>query len=58
MHRRMIAAADRNDKNYFSMCRGFIVPAACFAFVAFYAYAWPKFSNAESLHGVKTGGGH
>ncbi len=49
----MGAIADKYD-----MCHGFIVPAACFAFVAFYAYAWPKFSNAESLHGVKTSGGH
>ena len=31
------------------MSRGFIVPMFCFAFVAFYAYKWPRFSNAETL---------
>ena len=39
--------ADRYD-----MSRGFIVPMFCFAFVAFYGFNWPKFSKAESLHGV------
>jgi hypothetical protein len=34
------------------MSRGFIVPLACFAFVAFYGFNWPKFSKAESLHTV------
>ena len=43
--------ADKTD-----MSRGFIVPAFCFAFVAFYGFNWPKFSKAESLHGVKTVG--
>ncbi len=42
----------------FDMSRGYIVPMFCFAFVAFYGYNWPKFSKAESLHGVKTGAGH
>ncbi len=42
----------------YDMSRGFIVPLFCFAFVAFYGYYWPKFSGAESLHGVKTAGGH
>jgi len=42
----------------FDMSRGFIVPLACFAFVAFYGFNWPKFSHAESLNGVKTAGGH
>ena len=36
----------------FDMSRGFIVPMFCFAFVAFYGFNWPKFSNAESLRGV------
>ncbi len=36
----------------YNMCRGFIVPALCFGFVAFYAFAWPKFAKADSLHGV------
>jgi FHS family L-fucose permease-like MFS transporter len=40
----------------FDMSRGFIVPMLCFAFVAFYGFNWPKFSKAESLHGVKATG--
>jgi FHS family L-fucose permease-like MFS transporter len=49
----MGAVADKYD-----MSRGFIVPAACFAFVAFYAFAWPKLAKADSLHGVGGNGGH
>jgi MFS transporter, FHS family, L-fucose permease len=45
----MGAVADRYD-----MSRGFIVPTFCFAFVAFYGFAWPRFSKAESLHAVKS----
>ena len=47
----MGAVADK-----FDMSRGFIVPMVCFAFVAFYGFNWPKFSNSESLHGVKAVG--
>jgi len=36
----------------FDMSRGFIVPMFCFVFVAFYGFNWPKFSKAETLHGV------
>jgi FHS family L-fucose permease-like MFS transporter len=36
----------------FDMSRGFIVPMFCFAFVAYYGFNWPKYSKAESLHGV------
>ncbi|HYW46514.1 MAG TPA: MFS transporter [Bryobacteraceae bacterium] len=39
-----------------NMSRGFIVPMFCFAFVAFYGFNWPKFSKAESLHGVRAVG--
>jgi FHS family L-fucose permease-like MFS transporter len=35
------------------MSRGFIVPMFCFIFVAYYGFAWPKFSNAESLQSVR-----
>jgi FHS family L-fucose permease-like MFS transporter len=42
--------------DWFNMSRGFLVPMLCFAFVAFYAYNWPKFSKAESLRGVKATG--
>ena len=42
----------------YDMSRGFIVPMACFVFIAFYAFNWPKFAKAESLHVESTGGGH
>ncbi len=42
----------------YDMSRGFIVPVFCFIIVALYAFNWPKFAKAESLHGVKTTGGH
>ena len=35
-----------------NLCHAFVVPAACFAFVAFYALTWPKWAKADSLHGV------
>ena len=44
--------------DHHNMSRGFIVPLICFVFIAFYGYAWPKLSRAESLHGVDTAGGH
>jgi fucose permease len=44
--------------DHYNMSRGFIVPLICFLFIAFYGYAWPKLSRAESLHGVGTSGGH
>ena len=37
----------------YDMSRGFIVPLACFAFVAFYGYAWPRLSGAESMTASK-----
>lgn len=40
------------------MCRAYIVPMACFACIALYAFCWPKLSQAESLHGVGTSRGH
>ena len=33
----------------YDMSRGFIVPAVCFAFVAFYGLNWPRFSKSESF---------
>jgi FHS family L-fucose permease-like MFS transporter len=42
----------------YDMSRGFIVPMVCFAFVAFYAYNWPRFANAKALHGVGVSSGH
>ena len=49
----MGAVADKYD-----MSRGFIVPMFCFAFVAFYGFNWPKFSQAESLPGVGSSNHH
>ena len=43
--------ADQTD-----MSRGFIVPAVCFAFVAFYGFNWSRYSNAHSLDGVRLTG--
>lgn len=49
----MGAIADR-----FDLSRGFIVPVACFAFVAFYGFMWPKLSGAEGVRGLSVSGGH
>jgi FHS family L-fucose permease-like MFS transporter len=49
----MGAIADR-----FDLSRGFIVPMACFAFVAFYGFTWPKLSGFEGLRGLAIKGGH
>ena len=42
----------------YDMSRAFIVPLGCFAFVAFYGYAWPRLSKAESLTSAPAVGGH
>jgi MFS transporter, FHS family, L-fucose permease len=42
----------------FDMSRGFIVPALCFVFVAFYGWNWSRFSGAESMQGVRATAGH
>lgn len=42
----------------YDMSRGFIVPAACFAIVAFYGFNWPRFSRAESVQGVNASSLH
>ncbi|MEY2563290.1 MAG: transporter, family, L-fucose permease [Verrucomicrobiota bacterium] len=49
----MGSIADKYD-----LSRGFIVPMACFAFVACYGFMWPRLSGAEGMHGVSTTGGH
>ena len=36
----------------YDMSRSFIVPMGCFLFVSLYGFLWPKFSKADSLHGV------
>jgi MFS transporter, FHS family, L-fucose permease len=47
----MGAVGDRYD-----MSRAFIVPLGCFAFVAFYGYAWPRLSGAQPPAVSATGG--
>ncbi len=42
----------------YDMSRGFIVPLACFAFVAVYGYNWPRFSQSESLGRVSVSARH
>jgi FHS family L-fucose permease-like MFS transporter len=42
----------------YDMSRGFIVPMACFAFVAFYGYIWPKASGATSMTVTRAARGH
>ena len=42
----------------FDMSRGFIVPMFCFIFIAYYAFRWPRFANAESLQGPARIAGH
>jgi FHS family L-fucose permease-like MFS transporter len=42
----------------YGMSRAFIVPMACFAFVAFYGYAWPRLSGSESMAGGRPRAGH
>jgi FHS family L-fucose permease-like MFS transporter len=49
----MGAVGDKYD-----MSRAFIVPLLCFVYVAFYGFYWSKFSGADSLHSIKTTGGH
>jgi MFS transporter, FHS family, L-fucose permease len=49
----MGSIADASD-----LSRSFIVPMLCFAFIAVYAYLWPRLSGAEGVHGVSASGGH
>jgi FHS family L-fucose permease-like MFS transporter len=42
----------------YDMSRGFIVPMACFAFVAAYGYLWPKASGATSMTITRAARGH
>lgn len=42
----------------FDMAHGYIVPAFCFAFVAFYSFNWSKLAKSDGLIGVSAGKGH
>lgn len=49
----MGAVADKND-----MSRGYIVPMACFAFVALYGFSWSKLAKSEGMLNVSPVKGH
>jgi len=40
----------------YDMSRSFIVPMACFAFVAFYGFNWPRFSGYKGMVSISNGG--
>jgi MFS transporter, FHS family, L-fucose permease len=40
--------------DHYDMSRAFIVPLGCFAFVAFYGYAWPRLSGTSAPVAVKS----
>jgi FHS family L-fucose permease-like MFS transporter len=42
----------------YNLCRAFIVPMVCFAFVAFYALNWPRFSKTKELPQAGSVGEH
>jgi FHS family L-fucose permease-like MFS transporter len=44
----MGSIADKYD-----ISRGFLVPACCFAIVAFYGFNWSRFSQVKALNGTK-----
>jgi MFS transporter, FHS family, L-fucose permease len=44
--------------DHYDMSRAFVVPLGCFAFVAFYGYAWPWLSGGRPTPAVGTTGGH
>lgn len=45
--------------DHYGVSRSFIVPLACFAFIAFYGFNWPRFSKEKSLNDASiTARGH
>ncbi len=42
--------------DHYDMSRSFIVPMACFAYVAFYGFNWPRFSGFKGMVSVSTSG--
>ena len=42
----------------YNMSVGFLMPLACFAFVALYGFSWTKLSKAEGVVGLSTTKGH
>ena len=44
--------------DHYDMSRAFLVPLGCFAFVAFYGYAWPRLSGERSSAAVTAAPGH
>ena len=42
----------------YNMSVSFLMPLACFLFIAAYGFFWPKLSQSEGLVGMKASGGH
>ena len=42
----------------YNMSVSFLMPLACFVFIAAYGFLWPKLSQSEGVVGVKAGSGH
>jgi MFS transporter, FHS family, L-fucose permease len=42
----------------YDMSTSFLMPLACFAFIAFYGFCWTKLSRSEGLVGVDASKGH
>jgi FHS family L-fucose permease-like MFS transporter len=40
------------------MSISFLMPLACFVFIAAYGFFWPKLSQSEGVVGMKSSGGH
>jgi len=40
------------------MSAGYVVPMACFAFIAIYAFLWPRLSGVESMQSQVNVSGH
>jgi FHS family L-fucose permease-like MFS transporter len=40
------------------MSMSFLMPLACFVFIALYGFFWSKLSQSEGVVGMKTSGGH
>jgi MFS transporter, FHS family, L-fucose permease len=42
----------------YNMSISFLMPLACFVFIAAYGFFWPKLSQSDGVVGMKTSGGH
>ena len=42
----------------YNMSTSFLMPLACFVFIALYGFFWSKLSQSEGVVGMKSSGGH